>query len=616
MSHGAWLLLLSLGLSSLMYRNKKHVEVYEFGPFRLDLMVRRLYLQDNPILLSAKTFDILKILVEHLGQIVTKEELISQVWVNQFVEENNLTVRIASLRKALGESTENRYIETASGRGYRFVARVQEVPNRRSESEAETLNSIAVLPLINENNQQKLNYLCDGITESLIQSLSQLADLKVMSRSTVLRYKGRKVDPLAAGQELGVGAVLVGNLNQISGSILLNIEVVDVNDGSRLWGAVYKHQVSDLFALQEEVAREVSDSLRIKLSKVEERRIAKHYTDSAQAHHMYLKGRYFGNKRSVLGVKRSIDYFRKAIKHDPRYALAYAGLADAYIMIAGYGLAPPRKIIPKARAAALRALEIDDRLAEAYVSLGLIRSNFEWDWAGGESAFRHAIDLNPNNGATHHYYSMLLARRGHLDRALAEILTAFEMDPLSVPIHLAIARILYFSKQYDVAIEHCKEMLEIDSKFGIANGLIGMVYLEQKNYEGAIRELEKMLPLSGVDYPVSRKKGGTPRGAVPVRESDPEAIGVLGFAYGEAGEWKEAIKMLNRLKNLGKRRYVEPYTLALVYIGLKDKDKAFEELERSYANKNNILTYIKVWPLFLRLQNDSRYDDLVKRIGL
>lgn len=599
-----------------MYLNRKIVEVYEFGPFRLDLMVRRLYLKDNPVLLSAKTFDILKILVEHPGQIVTKEELISQVWINRFVEENNLTVRIASLRKTLGESTENRYIETVSGHGYRFVARMQEVPNRRTQSEDEVFNSLAVLPLINENNQQRLNYLCDGITESLIHSLSQLGELKVMSRSTVFRYKGRNVDPMAAGQELGVGAVLVGNLNQISGSILLNVEVVDVNDGSRLWGAVFKHQVSDLFTLQEEVAREVSNGLRIKLSKVEERRIAQRQTDSSQAYYLYLKGRYFGNKRSVLGVKRSIDYYRKAIKNDHRYALAYAGLANAYITISGYGLAPPRKIMPKARAAALKALEIDDRLAEGYVSLGLIKSNFEWDWESGESAFKRAIALNPNNGAAHHYYSMLLARRGRLDQALAEILKALEMDSLSVHIHLAIARILYFSKQYDAAIEHCKEMLEIDSKFGMANGLIGLVYLEQRNYEGAVTEFKKMLPVSGVDYPVSRKTGGAPRCAIPVQEADPEAIGVLGFAYGEAGEGKEALKMLNRLKSLGKQRYVEPYTLALVYIGLKDMDKAFEELERSYADKNNILTYLKVWPLLKRLENDSRFDALVKRIGL
>ncbi len=598
-----------------MFNSRKQVEVFEFGPFRLDLTVRRLYRQDNPVPLPAKTFDILKILVEHLGQIVTKEELLSQVWMNQFVEENNLAVRIASLRKALGESIKNRYIETVSGCGYRFVARVREILNHRSESD-EVLNSLAVFPLINEKNHQKLNYLCDGITESLINSLSQLPDLKVMSRSTVFRYKGRNMDPLAAGQELGVGAVLIGNLNQISGSILLNIEAVNVNDGSQLWGAVYKHQASDLLALQEEVTREVSDSLRIKLSKAEEGRIAKRHTNNHKAYHLYLKGRYIGNKRSVLGVKRSIDYFRKAIKHDPRYALAHAGLADAYIMISAYGLASPLEIMPKARLAALTALEMDDQLAEAYVSLGRIRSTFEWDWAGGESAFRRAIDLNPNNGAAHHFYSMLLAKRGELEQAHTEILKAFEMDPLSVHIHLAMARILYFAKQYNAAIEHCNEMLEVDSKFGMAHGLIGMVYLEQKNYEGAIMELKKMLLFSGVDYPVSRKNGGPSQRDVPLRESDPEAIGVLGYAYGEAGERKEALKMLNRLKNLRKQRYVEPYTLALVYIGLKDNDKAFEELERSYTDRNNILTYIKVWPLFMRLQNDSRYDDLVKRIGL
>jgi len=597
-----------------MFRNRKRADTYEFGPFRLDVVVRQLYLHNKPIPLPGKTFDILKILVEHHGQIVGKEDLISQVWPNQFIEDNNLTVRVAALRKTLMESADTRFIETVFGYGYRFVARVEERSSYRQDDSAGRFLSLAVLPLMNENNQQRLNYICDGITENLINSLSELSGLKVMSRSSVFRYRGRDVDVLVAGEELGVSAILVGTLNQITNSIVINIELVDVKDGSRFWGATYRRQVSELVAIEVEIAGEVSESLRLKLTEVDKSRMAKLPTDNSQAFHLYLKGRYVGNRRTEIAVKKSIEYFRKAVSKDPQYALAYAGLCDAYLRMAGYGLAAPRKTVPKARAAVLKALELDDQLAEAHVSLGLIRAHFEWDWAGGEKAFRRAIQLNPNNGAAHHYLSMVLARRGHLEEAQREIMKAFELDPLSVHIHLAIARIYYFLKQYEAAAEQCKGMLEIDPKIGTAHGVLGLIHLARNQYEPAIKELKAMLPFSGMAPPY-RKEGGTNE-AVPVRRADPEAIGTLGYAYGMAGKTNEAIEMLKILKAQAKKRYVEPHAFALVYIGLKDYDQAFEWLERGLADRNNVLTYIKVWLLFDPIRDDPRYLPLVSRMGL
>jgi TolB-like protein/Tfp pilus assembly protein PilF len=561
-------------------------------------------------------FDILRILVENSGRLVTKDELIKQVWVNQFVEENNLTVRISVLRKTLGENDGQRFIETVSGYGYRFASRVQEISNHRFKARDSTFSSLAVLPLINENSLQRLNYLCDGITESLINSLSQLSALKVMSRSAVFRYKGKDLDPLAVGKELSVGAVLVGNLNQVSNYLLFNFEVIDVADGSQLWGAKYKRQASDLFGLQEEVVREVSESLRIKLNKFEEHRITKRYTDMPEAYHLYLKGRYLWNKRNVPGLKRSVDYFRRAIKKDPQYALAYVGLADAYRMVAGYGLVSPQKIIPKAKAVALRALEIDNQLVEAHVSLGQIKTCFEWDWQGAEDMYRRAIELSPNNASAHHYYSTLLARLGRLDEAVAEVRKAFEIDPLSLHIHMALVRTYYFAKQYDTAVEQAKEILEIHPSFGPANGLMGLVYLEQKNYAGAIEGFKKLISFSETNHIESRGRDLAKRRTPGEHAPDAEALGILGYAYGLVGEHTRAIKILNRLRNLTKKRYIEPHSLVLVYLGLNDKDNAFGWVEKALADRNNSFSYIKVWPVFNRLRNDSRYQELIKRMGL
>lgn len=599
-----------------MLRSRKCIEIYEFSPFRLDVVLRQLFYNDTPIFLPSKTLDILILLVENSGRLVTKEELLRQIWMNQFVEENNLTVRISALRKALGGKGGKRFIETVPGSGYRFAARVKEIFSHRTETNDEAFRSIAVLPLLNENNQQRLNYLCDGITDSLIGSLSQLATLKVVSRNIVFRYKGMDIDPLAAGAELGVSAILVGKLNQINNYLILSVELTNMAGGSRLWGATFKRQVSELFNLPEEIAKEVSRRLRIKVSKVEQDLIAKRHTDNSEAYTLYLKGRYFLNKRSEPGVNRSIKYFMKAIKQDCHYAPPYTGLADAYLAMSGYGLVSPRRTMPKARSAILRALEIDNQLAEAYVSLGTIKSQFEYEWTVAESAYRRAIELSPNSETAHRYYSILLVKLGRLEEAIAEARLAFNLDPLSLGMHLTLARVLYLAKQFDVAVEYCQAILDLDPEYGPANGLIGMVYLEQKHYEAAIREYKKYVFFSESTTPASRGKGGRSNAESPGWDSDPETIGVLGHTYGAAGKRKEAIKILNKLKEMAKKRYVEPHSLALVYIGLNDKNKAFEWLEKAFAERTAALTYIKVWPLFNHLQDDSRYNEMVKRMGL
>lgn len=600
-----------------MFPSKLRVESYEFRPFRLDLVSRQLFHQSKPLRLPSRTFDILKLLIESRGQVVTKEELIRRVWLDQFVTEINLTVRISALRKALGENARNRFIETVPGYGYRFVARVRQIFGEDAESQQEEpLDSLAVLPLINEDDQQGLNYLCDGITESLIISLSQIADLRVMARSTVYRFEGRKLDPQEVGKELGVRAVIVGKVNQVSHSLILNIEMIDVKDGASLWGGSYKLPITDLIALQEDLARVVSENLRIRLSKVEQSQITKRYTDVPQAHNLYMKGRYFWNKRSVFGVKKAIKYFRSAIRCDPLYALAFAGIADAFIVLSSYGLRPPKETMRKAKAAAMKALELDDQLAEPHVSMGNIKSSFELDWAGAETEFRLAIGLKPYYAPARQYYSNFLSKVCRLNEASVEISKAQEIDPLSLSVNLTMAKIDYFTRRYDEAVKKGREILEIEPQFGPANGLIGMAYLEMGRYQEAIREFKVMIEFSSGAYKIPHSNVDEGRRKSILPDSDPEAIALLGYAYALAGNQHKARQILDKLGELIRLMYVQPHNIALVYIGLGDHDKAFEWLDRAYEDRSSTLTFIKVGPFFDRLKTDPRYDRMVCSLGL
>src|SRR5215213_5936697 len=418
------------------------VVAYNFGPFRLDLVRRRLSLNGSPISLPSRTFDLLKMLVENRGELVTKEHLLEQVWPGRFVEENNLSVRMSELRKALQDSAETRFIETVSGYGYRFVAKVREVVDDRGLQD-ETFKSMAVLPLINENNQQKLEYVCDGITESLITSLSHVANLRVMSRSTVFRYKLRDVDPRTLGEELRVEIVLVGKVNQTNNHLIFDLEMIDAKSGWHLWGGKYRRRVSDLVTLPDEIVRQVVANLQLALTAKTQKQLSSGYPANSKAYEMYLKGRYFLNKRAVWWTRKAIRYFRRAIEQDPRYALAFVGLADNYLLIAAFESRPVREVIPKAKTAVLQALEIDSNLADAHLTQAKIMSTYEFDWYGAEREYKLAIQLNPYHGEARQHYAIFVAKLGRFDEALNEINKAFSLDPLSIAINLTMAKIYH-----------------------------------------------------------------------------------------------------------------------------------------------------------------------------
>ncbi|MCA1849770.1 MAG: winged helix-turn-helix domain-containing protein, partial [Acidobacteria bacterium] len=436
---------------------------YEFGPFRLDTEERLLLREGRPVPLTPKAYEMLLALVERSGHIVGKEELLKEVWPEQFVEEGNLTQHVFALRRALGESREGpRYIETVPRRGYRFVAELRRPPGGGAETverrlgarafveepaRGEAIDSLAVLPLANACADPSWEYLSDGITESLINTLSQVPELRVVPRSTVFRYKGRDVDPQEAGRELGVRAALAGRVCQIGNMLIVQVDLIDVANQAQLWGEHYRREMSDIFDVQEEVAREIFGKLRVRLTSEQRRRLGKRQTESTEAYQAYLKGRYHWNKRTEDGLKKSTQYFQEAVEIDPAYAPAYAGLADSYALpaIAEYGLLPPREGMPRAKAAASRALEVDETLAEAQTTLAHVRAFYDWDWPGAELEFLRAIELNPDYAFSHHWYALYLTAMGRHAEAIAEEGRAQEIDPLSLIINKNVGTILYYA---------------------------------------------------------------------------------------------------------------------------------------------------------------------------
>ncbi|HET6978753.1 MAG TPA: winged helix-turn-helix domain-containing protein [Pyrinomonadaceae bacterium] len=573
--------------------------------------MRQLVRDGNPITLSSLTFDILKTLVENSGELVTKEQLFKQVWPGRFVEVNNLTVRMSELRKVLRDSAETRFIETVPGSGYRFVAKVKEITDDQGMP-PEDFKSLAVLPLINENNHQQLEYVCEGITESLITSLSHVSKLRVMSRSTVFRYHRRDVDPRTVGEELRVEIVLVGKVNQSNNHLVFDLEMIDAKSGWHLWGGKYRRRVSDLVTLPDEIVRQVVPSLQLALTATAEKQLSSTYPANSKAYELYLKGRYFLNKRKLEWTRKAIRYFRSAIEQDPRYALALVGLADSYLSLGGFEEHPVREVLPKAKAAVLQALEINGNLAAAHLTHARIMSTSEFDWDGAEREFRLAIQLDPFHGEARQHYAIFLSKLGHHDEAVYEINKAFSLDQLSIAINLAMAKIYYFARKPAKAIKKSRELLEIEPGYPGAVGVIGFAYLELGRFAEAIEQFKIMIDCLPAETPDPQ----TPRTRSLDKCSDPEVFGLLGFAYGVAGERSKALDILGELMEARKSRYIQPQNLALVYIGLGEYDSAFEWLDRAFIDRCGPLTYMKVWPFFDRVRDDPRYKALLERLGL
>lgn len=585
--------------------------VYEFGPFRLDTAERLLLRDGEPVPLTPKVFDTLVALVQRAGQLVGKEELMGEVWANSYVEESNLTQNVFVLRKVLSDREGRPFIETVSKRGYRFVATVREVtpdavddfasgphssPRQMRPAVAtdDVLNSLAVLPLTNASANPDAEYLSDGITESIINSLSQLPQLRVMARSTVFRYKGMEVDPQQVGQGLGVRAVLAGRVLQHSDRLVVRTELVDVANGWQLWGEQYNRKLADILSLQEEIAQEISEKLRIKLTGEEKKRLAKRYTDDNEAYRLYLKGRYYWNKYTREGLTRAIEYFNRAIEHDPHYALAHAGLTDTYYRLSNAYLAP-NEALPKARRAALKALEIDGTLAEAHASLGLIKFYYDWDWSGAEHHYKRAIELDPRSVLAHQRYGSYLAVMGRYDEATAALNRALELDPLSLLVNSLLGLPLYLSREYDRSIAQYRKTLDMDPNYLPALFGVGLGCTQKGMYAEAMQEFQKARSLG---------------------ENLAEAQAEIGYVYALSGKTGQAEEMIEALKQQSRSTYVSPYNIAKIYVGLGEKELTFEWLEKAFTERSEWLSWLKTDPKLDTIRSDPRFHTLLQRAGL
>ena len=454
------------------------------------------------------------------------------------------------------------------------------------------INSIAVLPFANVSKAEETEYLTEGLTESIIHNLSQLPQLKVMALSTVKRHPGTD-DIRKVGRDLNVRAVLTGKILQRGDTLIVQAVLVDVEQGTALWGEQYNRKLADVLAVQEDISREISEKLRLRLSLEQKSRVTKRYTENTEAFQHYLKGRYHWNKRTAEGMRAGVDYFSRAIAVDPNYSLAYTGLADSFNLLPVYAGAAPVDFLPRGKAAAKRSLELDDDLAEAHTSLGYALAFYDWDQVEAEREFRRAIQLNPNYATAHQWYALLLASMRRHDESIAEMRKASELDPLSLIITTNVGTMFYLAGQYDQAEAQMNKALEMDPAFSRARYELGRVYERRKRYSDALREIQNAKP-----------------------ENNPAVFAAVARLQALSGRRAEALETLQRLEAMEGEHRASPYDIAAVHEALGDRDEAFVWLEKAYGQRIARMAYLEVEPLFETMRQDPRFIDLSKRVGM
>jgi TolB-like protein/DNA-binding winged helix-turn-helix (wHTH) protein/Tfp pilus assembly protein PilF len=619
-----------------MIREKtKHF--FEFGRFRLDPVEKVLFADGKPVPLTLKAFETLLALVETSGHVLEKDELIKRVWPDTFVEEGTLVQNIATLRKALGDGPDQRsFIETVPRRGYRFSGIVQQVdagtpkvesksrikylviagtaaigavlllavwfvrPGIRSPGPAEEGKvRLAVLPFLNLSGNPGQDYFSNGLTEEMISQLGTLqpARLSVIARTSSMQYKDTKKDTHQIGRELGVDYLVEGSVRREAERVRITAQLIQVKDQTHLWGQDYDRNLNDILSLQNDVAGAIAREIKLKLTPAAGVRVPSRIPSDPHAYELYLQGRYFWNKRSESGIVKAIGYFSDGIKSDPKYAQAHAGLADAYALLGSLSSdeMPRRKAMSNAKASALRALELDESLAEAHTSLAFVLMQHEWDWQGSEREFRRALELNPNYATAHQWYGLWLIARGKSGEAIEEERRALEADPLSTIIETDTCQYLAYVGRNDEAVRHAQRALEIDPGFSLAHLYLAEAFAGKKNFQEAIMESRKALDLS-VD---------------PIW-----ATSMLSRTYALAGQTVKSKAMLETLLESANHREDLAIVVAQVYAALGEKEPALAWLERAYRNHEGGLILIHVAPAFQTIRHDSRFIDLLRSIGL
>jgi TolB-like protein/Tfp pilus assembly protein PilF len=580
-------------------------------------------------------------LVSHYGTVIDKDELMSAIWPDTIVEENNLNKNISVLRRVLGEHPgEHRYIVTVPGIGYKFVAdvraitveKVPETSNNGGRTEAlseprrkrwpskksafaaagviaaiaiavlafgysyfnnqRQIDSIAVMPFVNESGNAELEYLSDGMTETLIASLSKLPDLQVKASSSVFRYKG-STDTQTIGKELNARAVLYGRVVQRGEDLVLHVELVDAQTENSLWGQTYNKKLSNLIALQGEVARDLVRELSLKPSGADKQKLAKNYTENVEAYQLFLNGRFHHRKLTPPEIKKGIAYLQQAIDTDPSYALAYTEISRAYTALALAGDMNPGEVLLKAKAAAQRAVEIDDALAEAHSSLGSVFFWYDWNWKEAEEHFIRALELDPNSSIAHFGYADFLSKMGRPEEALAEIKRAREIDPLSPFINTFEAWFLNGAGQPDAALDRVQSAIDLDPNFYFAYWMKAEIYRGKKMYPESIDESRRAKALA---------------------PNQTWSDAGLAYTFAETGQVEESRAILNEMLRLSESRWVPPYHIALVYNALGETNQALAWLEKGYKHHDPKMALLKE-ERWKTLRGDPRFQDLMRRVG-
>ena len=631
--------------------------IFEFAGFRLDTAKQLLLRNDgDPISLTPKVFQTLLYLVRHGGRVIDKDELMSAIWPDTVVEENNLNQNISTLRRVLGDNKDQqRIIATVSGRGYRFIPevtartheevkleRTSEVAGRPNVREPEdtrtssaresnqpsakrllwlpllvcilliglvaafyfkrpaaktgpvaTAKTIAVLPfkpLVAENRDESLEM---GMAETLIARLSHSREVVVRPLSSVRRYGGLDQDPLKAGRELAVESVLDGHIQTWGDRIRVTVRLMSVGDGSQLWAGQFDEKFTDIFTVQDVIAEKVAGALALTLTGEEQKHLTKHYTEDAEAYQMYVYGRFYRNKRTEEGSRMAIQYFERAIARDPNYALAHAGLSEGYIGLAVFGATSPKEIFPRARAAAIEALRLDDRIAESHVAMAHVKAQSERDWSGADIDYQRATELNPNYADAYRLHAILLMESGRREEAFQKINRALELEPTSVLFNATLGFLYHWARQYDEAVEQLQKTIKMDSAHWLSHYWLAQVYTKKGMHSEALTAAQKARELSG----------------------DIGSLWVLGYVYAAAGRRTEAEQQINQLLKLSKQRYVPPYDIAAIYAALGDKDQAFAWLEKADEDQSRGMDFLNVNPVFETLHADPRFGALTKRLG-
>src|ERR1700723_1695413 len=631
--------------------------VVRFGTYEVSLQSGEVRKSGLRIRVQQQPIKLLEILLERPGEVVTREELRSRVWPDESFGDFDqaLNIAVAKLRSALGDSAENpRFIETLPKRGYRFIADVSVVDadarRKRSESVAGDLpapdpghtlqvaglavapkrqlwltrggvaalalvlslsilsvwlfrsrgrapagiRSLAVLPLENLSGDASQNYFADGMTDELITDLAQISALRVISRTSVMAYKGaRNLLPQIA-RELNVDAVVEGSVLRSGDQVRVTAQLIEASTDKHLWSQSYEGELRDTLALQSRMARAIADQIRINLTPQEQAALKNVRVVNPEAYESYLKGRYFWNKRTADGLKVALAYFNQAIEEDPKYAQAYSGLADTYALLGDwqYAVLPAKEAFPRAKAAAIKALELDSTLGEAHNSLAFVLDGFDWDFDSAGKEFQRAIELNPGYATAHHWYAWHLSLLGRFDEAIVEMKKAENLDPLSLIINADLAELLDLAHSYDESIRQSRKTIEMDPNFGLAHNQLAQAYLQKHMYDEAVGELQEAVKLSG---------------------DSPTCIANLARAYVASGMRSEAVNLLGDLKKRSNPGYSNASEIAMIYAALGDRDQAMNWLEKGYEERFNPGVLLR--PGFDPLRSDPRFKDLVRRIG-